>query len=167
VVSVIKTSGIERISLVAGSLAVPFLGWSVLAFATLIWIASLAMFLPFPLYEHRLRRKETNVGFVFFDFGRTGLPILMWLLCLAGLAVLGAITGDLSSAFMLRWGITSLGVLLILSLDLAGSTPSDALSFRSPTSERIGPDVVRHFKLNLLGKRGVASTRGFIQEERR
>jgi NAD-dependent dihydropyrimidine dehydrogenase PreA subunit len=209
------------ISLIAALLALPFFGWSALALGTLIWIASLAIFLPFPLYEHRLRRKETNVGFVFFDFGRTGLPILMWLLFLVVLAVVGAITGDLSSTFMLRWGIASLGVLLILSLDLTGSTPRyksglhedrllaieldeerckgagsceqvcptrvfeidterrlatlpkaadcvqcgacivqcpfDALSFRSPTGERIGPDTVRRFKLNLIGTRAGAS----------
>lgn len=212
------------ISLVAGLLALPFLGWSVLVLAALIWIASLAIFLPFPLYEHRLHRKQASVGFVFFDFGRAGLPILIWLLFLAGLAALGAISGDLSSAFMLRWGIASLGVVLILSLDLAGSTPGyksglhddrllsieldeerckgagfceqvcptrvfeidaerrlatlprvescvqcgacivqcpfDALSFRSPAGERIAPDVVRRFKLNLLGNRARTSTRG-------
>lgn len=112
------------ISLIAALLALPFFGRSVLALAALIWIASLAIFLPFPLYAHRLRRKETKLGFVFFDFGRIGLPILMWLLFLAGLAALGASSGDLSAAFMARWGLASLGVLLILSLDLAGSTPS-------------------------------------------
>jgi NAD-dependent dihydropyrimidine dehydrogenase PreA subunit len=125
---------------------------------------------------------------------------------------------------VLRWGIASLGVLLILSLDLTGSTPSyksglhddrllaveldeerckgagfceqvcptrvfeidaerrlatlpntgdcvqcgacivqcpfDALSFRSPTGERIGPDTVRRFKLNLIGKRSVGLSGG-------
>lgn len=112
------------ISLVAGLLALPFFGWSVLALGALIWLASLAIFLPFPLYEQRLRGKETRVGFVFFDFGRSGLPLLIWLLFLLALGVLGAITGDLSTAYMLRWGIASLGVLLILSLDLTGSTPT-------------------------------------------
>jgi len=112
------------ISVVAALLALPFFRWNVLLLGTLIWTASLAIFLLFPLYEHHLRPKDTSPGFVFFDFGRTGLPILMWLLFLVGLVAFGALAGDLSWAFMLRWGIASLSVLLILSLDLTGSTPS-------------------------------------------
>ena len=205
------------ISIVSAVFAFPFFGWNVLALGALIWIASLAIFVPFPLYEHRLRRNETRLGFVFFDFGRFGLPVLIWLLFLVALAAFGAIAGDLSAAFMLRWGVASFGILLILSLDVTGSTPRsksglhpdrlltvqldeqrckgasfceqvcptrvfeidverrlallpnaagcvqcgacivqcpfDALSFRSPAGERIPPDVVRRFKLNLLGKR--------------
>ena len=111
------------ISILAALLAFPFFGWNVLALGALIWIASLAIFLPFPLYEHRLRGQKRKLGFIFFDFGQTGLPILVWLLFLTALAAFSAISGDLSTAFMLRWGIASLGVLLILCLDLTGSTP--------------------------------------------
>jgi NAD-dependent dihydropyrimidine dehydrogenase PreA subunit len=205
------------ISTVAGLLALPFLGRSVLSLAALIWSISLAIFLPFPLYEHRLSGKQKSLGFIFLDFGRTGLPLLVWLFFLAGLAALGALSGNLSTIFMLRWGIASLGVLLILRLDLTGSTPSyksrlhddrlfaievdeerckgvgtceqvcptrvfeidverrvaalpnaedcvqcgacivqcpfDALFFRTPSGGRVGPEIVRKFKLNLIGRR--------------
>ena len=205
------------ISTISALLAFPFFGRSVLALVALIWSASLAIFLSFPLYERRRHRKRVAVGFVFFDFGRAGLPILIWLLFLVALAGLGAIGGSLSSGFMLGWGVASLGILLILSLDLSGSTPTyksglhgdraleivleedrckgagfceavcptrvfeidaerrlatlpnaeacvqcgacivqcpfDALAFQTPAGDRIPPDVIRRFKLNLLGKR--------------
>jgi NAD-dependent dihydropyrimidine dehydrogenase PreA subunit len=205
------------ISFLGALLTLPFFGWSALALGALIWLASLAIFLPFPLYEHRLSRKQVDVGFVFFDFGRTGLPALIWLCFLAALALLGALTGSLSTGYMLSWGAASLAVLFILSLDLTGSTPGyksglhadrlleieldedcckgagfceqvcptrvfeidaerrlatlpnvkdcvqcgacivqcpfDALSFRSPGGERIAPETIRRFKLNLLGTR--------------
>ena len=35
--------------------------------------------------------------------------------------------------------------------------PVDALSFEDPNGERVGPDVIRRFKLNLLGRRAVAT----------
>jgi NAD-dependent dihydropyrimidine dehydrogenase PreA subunit len=205
------------ISTVAGVLSMPFLGWSVLSLVALIWSVSLTIFLLFPLYEHRLHRKVKSVGFIFLDFGQSGLPLLVWLLFLAALAVLGALSGNLSTTFMLRWGIASLGVLLILRLDLTGSTPSyksrlhddrlfsieldeerckgvgfceqvcptrvfeidaerrlaalpnsedcvqcgacivqcpfDALFFRTPSGGCVGPEIVRQFKLNLIGNR--------------
>ena len=36
-------------------------------------------------------------------------------------AALGAITGDQPAAYILRWRVASLGILLILSLDITGS----------------------------------------------
>lgn len=112
------------ISLAIGLLSAPFWGWGSLWLAGLIWSLSLAIFVSFPCYEGRLRRSSArHHGLVFFDFGRFALPLLLWALFLAGLLALAAARGDLGGAFVTRWAIASLAVLLILSIDLAGSTP--------------------------------------------
>ena len=36
--------------------------------------------------------------------------------------------------------------------------PQDALSFEAPGGRRVGPEVIRRFKLNMLGKRATAAT---------
>jgi len=108
-------------------LATPWLHRGVAPLAGFVWLAALVVFLGFPLYQQRLQVEETpkrHRGFIFFDFGRLGLPLLLWgafLLILSGAA---AFEGTLSAPLLLRWGIASLVVLLILSLDLAGSTPT-------------------------------------------
>ncbi len=112
------------ISLLGVLLAAPFLGWGVLRLAALVWVLSLALFLAFPLYESRLRRTGRRVGCVFFDFGRHGVALLLWGAFLAVLLGLVAVREDLGGSFVLGWGLASLAVLGILSLDLAGSTPT-------------------------------------------
>ncbi|MFQ5746738.1 MAG: HgcAB-like fusion protein [Gemmatimonadota bacterium] len=183
----------------------------------LVWAVSLALFLAFPIYASRLRSGQVSVGFVFFDFGRRGLPLLVWALLLGVLAVgaLGVGAWDLRAAT--RWAALSLVVLLLFGLDLEGSTPVrksglhperrlrihldedrcrgagfcadvcpvdvfeidasrrlarlpragscvqcgacivqcpfDALSLEGPAGLRVGPETIRRFKLNLLGRR--------------
>jgi NAD-dependent dihydropyrimidine dehydrogenase PreA subunit len=110
------------ISLPACLLA-PFWPEGALPLAALVWGSSLLLFLAFPLYARRLEPRAPRVGFVFFDFGRAGILLALWaafVLALLGDAVLG---GGLSTAFALRWGLASLVVLLVLGIDLSGSTP--------------------------------------------
>jgi NAD-dependent dihydropyrimidine dehydrogenase PreA subunit len=112
------------ISLGTGLLAAPFWGWSVLWLVGLIWAISLVIFISFPLYEGRLRRNSTKrFGFVFFEFGRFGLPLLFWAVFLAGLVAFATMRGELGVPFLAPWAVASLAVLLVLTLDLAGSTP--------------------------------------------
>ena len=112
------------ISLVVGLLAAPFWGVGAIWLAGLIWALALAIFISFPLYEGRLRRGSARrFGFVFFDFGRFGLPLLLWALFLVGLVAFTASRGELGVEFLAPWAIASLAVLLTLTIDLAGSTP--------------------------------------------
>ncbi|MFQ5739692.1 MAG: HgcAB-like fusion protein [Acidobacteriota bacterium] len=191
----------------------------VLPLAGLVWGLSFFIFLTFPCYEKFLRRGRKPVGFVFFDFGERGFLLLPWiafLLTLVGWTLLG---DGFSWPLILRWSLSSLVVVLLLSLDLMGSTPLyksglhedrllgielqsdrckgagfceqvcpthvfkvdhrqrmaslpgrrlcvqcgacivqcpfDALYFQSPGGNIVRPEVVRRFKLNLLGKRMV------------
>jgi len=104
-------------------LVLPFWSQGVLPLMGLVWVLSILLFASFPLYEQHLRQDRQRVGFVLFDFGQRGMTLIFWALFLLGLVVYGALTGDLSWTMMLRWGIASLVVVLILSLDLTGSTP--------------------------------------------
>jgi NAD-dependent dihydropyrimidine dehydrogenase PreA subunit len=191
----------------------------VLPLVGFVWGWSFLIFLSFRLYQRRLSTTGKSVGFVFFDFGQRGLPLLFWLLFMLGLVGYIMLAGDLSWALAFRWGLSSLIVVLIVGLDLMGSTPVyksglhedrllrvelnvercrgagsckevcprnvfevdhdrrvaslprarqcmqcgaclvqcpfDALYFRSPQGEKVAPDIVRRFKLNLLGNRKV------------
>jgi NAD-dependent dihydropyrimidine dehydrogenase PreA subunit len=84
---------------------------------------SLLIFLTFPIYQGRLPTRKKSFGFVFFDFGQWGPPLLLWALFI--LALLGYLifTGEFTLSLMLRWGFSSFIVVLVLSLDLMGSTP--------------------------------------------
>jgi NAD-dependent dihydropyrimidine dehydrogenase PreA subunit len=89
----------------------------------LVWAVSLVMFLSFPLYEARLRTRGQGVGFVFFDFGQRGVPLLLWVFFVAALLGHAVLAGAFSWGLIMRWGLSSLVVTLLLSLDLMGSTP--------------------------------------------
>jgi NAD-dependent dihydropyrimidine dehydrogenase PreA subunit len=111
------------ISVLALLLLLPFWRKAALPVVGLVWGISLLIFSGFPLYERHLRRSGTRLGFVFFDFGQRGVLLVLWLLLMAGLAIFVGLDEELGWGLVIRWGLVSLAVLLILSLDLMGSTP--------------------------------------------
>jgi NAD-dependent dihydropyrimidine dehydrogenase PreA subunit len=110
------------ISILACLLA-PFWPEGALPLAALVWGISLLLFLGFPLYERRLRPRAPRVGFVFFDFGQAGTLLVAWAAFVLVLLGYSALEGNVPLAFTLRWVLASGVVLLILGLDLSGSTP--------------------------------------------
>lgn len=104
-------------------LLLPFWPEGVLPIVALVWTASSLVFLGFPLYQRRLRATKKHAGFVFFSFGERGLPVVLWILFLIGLAGYTLLAGEFSWVPILRWGLASLVVLLILGIDVTGSTP--------------------------------------------
>lgn len=183
----------------------------------LVWAVSLLVFLAFPLYERFLGGGGKHRGFVIFDFGQYGVPLVLWGIVIAGAVGWGWVSGALDGVYVLRWGLASLLVVALVSMDLMGSTPLyksglhedrllqvhldtelckgaafcedvcprncftvdhtrrlatrpradacvqcgaclvqcpfDALSFSTPDGGTIPPDVIRTYKLNLMGKR--------------
>jgi NAD-dependent dihydropyrimidine dehydrogenase PreA subunit len=89
----------------------------------LIWGLSMLILLSFPLYSRRLNPLGRRVGFILFDFRQGGFVLVLWGLILLGLVVYSWLSGDFQWGFVFRWGTASLVVVLLLSLDLTGSTP--------------------------------------------
>jgi len=91
----------------------------------LVWILPFLIFLFFPLYSKWLDPKKKGTGFskytIIFDFSR--VPLILWgvfISCLVGYAVL---TGHLAVGFISRWSFFSFLIILLISIDLMGSTP--------------------------------------------
>jgi NAD-dependent dihydropyrimidine dehydrogenase PreA subunit len=105
-------------------LVLPWWRAGVLPLMGLVWGLSVVIFLAFPLYEGRLGTHRKRLGFVFFDFGPRGGPLVLWGLFMIALLAYLLIAGGFSWAPLLRWGVSALVVVLLLSLDLMGSTPT-------------------------------------------
>jgi ferredoxin len=103
----------------------------ILPLTIVIWALSLFIFLFFPLYERLLKTEGKRVAFILFDFGSGGIQLIFWGLFITGLFAYSIFWGSFSWEFILRWGLISLVLILILSLDLTGSTPV----FKSGTHE--------------------------------
>jgi len=88
-----------------------------------IWALSFSIFLSFPLYGNRLITEGKRRGFILFDFGRWGLPLILWGFLMVALVTYSVSVGDFSWGFIVRWGFASFIIVLILSIDLTGSTP--------------------------------------------
>jgi len=101
----------------------PFWREGALPIVGFVWGWAILIFLSFPLHQGRLRTTGKNVGFVFFDFGERGLPLFLWVLFMLGLVGYTMVAGDFSWVLTFRWGLSSLIVVMILGLDLTGSTP--------------------------------------------
>ena len=89
----------------------------------LIWGLSSFIFLFFPVYSRWLNPQGKRDGFIFFDFRHGGFLLILWGLFLLGLAIYNLLSGGWQWGFFIGWGISSLAVILLLSLDLLGSTP--------------------------------------------
>lgn len=185
----------------------------------LIWALPILVFISFPFYSKWLNQEKKGMDFskytVIFDFGR--IPMAMWGLFLLSIIIYSILADVFTWGFVFQWGFISFIVILMLSIDLMGSTPSyksglhedrflkvaiddkkckgvgfceqvcprncykvdkerhiatmpgakrcvqcgaciiqcplDALYFESPDGKVIPPEIIRRFKLNMLGKR--------------
>lgn len=111
------------ISILLSLILLPFWRAAIFPLAVLTWGLSFLIFMTFPLYSRWLTSTGKRVGFVFFDFGRGGFQLLLWGAFMLGLGIYTLSVGNLSGADMLRWGFISFIVVLLLSMDLMGSTP--------------------------------------------
>jgi NAD-dependent dihydropyrimidine dehydrogenase PreA subunit len=205
------------ISTILALIMIPFWHEIIFPLILLVWGSSLLIFISFPLYSKWLSSGGRRMGFIFFDFGRGGFQLILWSAFILGLAAYSIIVDDFTWGFIFRWSFISFIVILILSIDLMGSTPIyksglhedrllkivldkekckgagyceqvcprncyevdknrhiatmpradrcvqcgacivqcpfDALYFKTPKGEIITPQIIRKFKLNLIGKR--------------
>lgn len=112
-------------SIIASVLLLPFKTGILLPLNVLIWGWSLFVFLSFPIYSKWFSRKKKTTSFskytVIFDF--SFIPIIMWIIFLGSLIIFSILSKNFDLKFLMSWGITSLAVLLLLNIDLMGSTP--------------------------------------------
>lgn len=190
---------------------------SVFTLVLLVWGLSFIIFLSFPLYSRYMSSEGKEAGSLFSKIRRMSFQLLLWIGVVVALFAYSILAKDFSWGLVLRWSIISFVVILILSFDLAGSTPTfrggllaekqlevvldwrdcrgagfceqvcprncfevdkkehtasivdrrrcvqcgacivqcpfDALHFESSEGEKIPPQTIRRFKLNLLGSR--------------
>jgi len=190
---------------------------AILPLVLLVWGLSFLIFISFPLYSRWLSSEGKRTGFVFYDFGRGGFQLILFGVLIVGLVAYGILIAGFSWGIVFRWGFILTIVVLVLSIDLMGSTPVyksglhedrllrvvldekkckgagfceqvcpsncykvdrnrhmatipraercvqcgacivqcpfNALYFKTPKGEILPPEIIRKFKLNLIGKR--------------
>ncbi len=112
-------------SIIAALITVPFWREAFLPLTVLIWILPVAIFVSLPLYSQWLSPKKRGTSFskytIVFDFGR--VPLILWGFFMLGLVVYSIMAGVFGWGFISRWGFLSLVIILLISIDLMGSTP--------------------------------------------
>jgi len=111
------------ISLISSLIMILFWPKDILSFVSLIWGLSFLIFISFPIYQHLLSSKGKRIGFIFFDFGRGGFQLILWAIFIFILTSYHIFQKDFSWGFTFYWSFISLIIILILSMDLMGSTP--------------------------------------------
>jgi NAD-dependent dihydropyrimidine dehydrogenase PreA subunit len=111
------------ISLITALIIAPLWREAILPLVGVVWGLSLFIFLAFPLYSRYLSPGGKRKGFVFFDFGRGGFQLILWVVVTVGLIAYSILIGNYPAGFIVRWGFMLLVIVLLLSLDLMGSTP--------------------------------------------
>jgi len=111
------------ISMILALIMIPLWHEAISAVIFLVWGLSFLIFVSFPLYSQWLSSEDKRIGFVFFDFGRGGFQLILWGVLILGLIVYSLIADDFSRGFLFRWSFITLIAVLLLSIDLMGSTP--------------------------------------------
>ncbi len=112
-------------SIIASVLILPFKTGMLFPLNILIWGWSLFVFLSFPIYSKWFNRKKKATNFskytVIFDFGF--IPLIIWIIFIGILIIRDITFNNFNMSLILSWGLISLVVLLLLNIDLMGSTP--------------------------------------------
>lgn len=198
-----------------------------LPFVAITWLLALGLYIFFPwlsgTVEATRQPPPAWVRWMIFFDPQVRRNSVIWLVFLAGMWGLAYLLGAWHFHSLIGWSLTSFFLMLLISMDLAGSTPlyksglhedrllhvelnseactgramcrevcpkncyvvdavahkatiakpdecvqcgacivqcpEDALAFVTPAGERIAPDVIRTYKLNMLGKRATSVTR--------
>ena len=100
----------------------PFWAAGFLPLVSMAWAWSILIFLTFPLFAPRPRSQRKYLRFLVLDLGPRSAPLILWGLFLGTLIAYTA-AQDLPWLFAVRWAVASLVVVLLLTIDLVGSTP--------------------------------------------
>jgi NAD-dependent dihydropyrimidine dehydrogenase PreA subunit len=111
------------ISAVLALVALPLWPEALLSLLALVWGLSFLIFVTFPFYRRWLSSEGKRLGFVFFDFGHGGIQLVLWALVMLALGIHSIAFGQFTWGLFFRWGFFTFVIVLLLSIDLMGSTP--------------------------------------------
>ncbi len=97
----------------------------------LVWALGMLIFISFPAYSSLLRSEGKRIGFIHLTFGLGGFQMILWGMVLLILYGYSLYFTRFDWNFIVRWGFLSLGIVVLLSLELKGTSPF----FKSPYSE--------------------------------
>jgi NAD-dependent dihydropyrimidine dehydrogenase PreA subunit len=105
---------------------IAMLSWpeGLLPLVFLTWALALLLFSVFPFYQTWLGAYGRKIGPIFVDFVLIGLQFFLWFLIIMVLALCAVLGDAFSWGFMFQWGAISLLLILLLGIDLTGSTPT-------------------------------------------
>ncbi|MFQ6035956.1 MAG: HgcAB-like fusion protein, partial [Sedimentisphaerales bacterium] len=96
-----------------------------LPLTVIVWTLPFLIFLFFPVYSGWLNPRKKGTSFskytFVFDFGF--ITLILWGFFVCCLIIYSILAGTFNWKFILTWGFISFIIVLIISLDLMGSTP--------------------------------------------
>jgi ferredoxin len=96
---------------------------AILPLVLLTWGIALLAFVTFPLYQRWLGARGGRKKGIAFDLEHGGIQAILWGLCLLALACLALLSNTFGWGDVLRWGLAALVVVVLVGVDLSGSTP--------------------------------------------
>ncbi|HKJ30428.1 MAG TPA: HgcAB-like fusion protein [Balneolales bacterium] len=112
-------------SVIASIIVFPFNYGFLLPLNILIWGWSFLLFIFFPVYSKWLVRNKKTTNFskftIVFDFSR--IPIILWVIFLFFFISWNILFTAFNWGFVIGWSLVSFAILLIINIDLMGSTP--------------------------------------------
>lgn len=88
-----------------------------LSAVVLVWVLSFVLYVSFPVYGPWLKKKV-----LLTDFGNGGIQVTVWVVFMGVFSYYSTVAG-VPQKDLIKWGITSLMIVLILGVDLRGMTP--------------------------------------------
>jgi NAD-dependent dihydropyrimidine dehydrogenase PreA subunit len=101
------------ISLLAGIIGGIFFPRILIPLILFVWGLSLVTFISYPLFSSWLSKGERSIAF----------SLILWSIILLFLAAYSIMISNISWKFFIRWGLISLVIVFINTLDLKGSSP--------------------------------------------
>ncbi|MFQ6050642.1 MAG: HgcAB-like fusion protein [Candidatus Hydrothermarchaeota archaeon] len=108
------------VSFILSLILIPIWREAIFPLVFLVWGLSLLIFISFPIYSNLLSI-EKRIALIFFNFG--GFQLVLWVITIFGIVFYSFLTGDFNWKFIFRWIFISFVVVVMLSIDLLGSTP--------------------------------------------
>ena len=97
-----------------------------------IWGLTFFLYLTFPLYEPFIRMNYESGSFKYYDLRLGVLQLILWILTIVGVVIVRYIDKNtIETSYIVNWVIISFLIVMILTFDLLGNSPT----YKSSMSE--------------------------------